>query len=105
MNLATNASNFDHIPGAASAAPSPVGAPCGATPRPTSLRTNKSAKLVADWFGVTLDEVRAAVRFEQSHPRRPSSSEPCRVGARHRRSRPSNEKGPSTVAFTFTMVG
>ena len=34
-----------------------------------SFRANKSAEMVADWFGVTLDEVRAAVRFEQSHVR------------------------------------
>jgi len=34
-----------------------------------SFRANKSAEMVADWFGVTLDEVRAAVRFRQSHVR------------------------------------
>jgi uncharacterized protein (DUF433 family)/DNA-binding transcriptional MerR regulator len=34
-----------------------------------SVRANKSAENVADWFGVTIDEVRAAVRFEQSRTR------------------------------------
>jgi len=47
-----------------------------------SFRTNKSAEMVADWFGVTLDEVRAAVRFEQSHVRQ---ARPSRRGAWSRR--------------------
>ena len=50
-------------------APSAVSASVTRATLFASFRANKSAEKVADWFGVTLDEVHAAVRFEQSRTR------------------------------------